>query len=108
MFCAWVVLPPNDIWKITDWPCLAFQSVAKVPDEEVSLPYASYTLLYAASVKTGDFVFWHEVLPLAVVLPPADPQPAATRANVTPAAAITASRERPLIHPSPLHRTAVN
>jgi hypothetical protein len=36
MFSACVVLPPNDIWKITCWSlCDSFQSAAKV---EVSLP----------------------------------------------------------------------
>src|SRR5215475_5069669 len=38
MFSAWVVLPPNDIWKMGDWPVFDFQSVANVPDDEVSLP----------------------------------------------------------------------
>ena len=43
MFCACVVLPPNDIWKIRLWPsCLSFQSDANV---DVSFPYASYGLL---------------------------------------------------------------
>src|SRR5215468_10608706 len=98
MFSAWVVLPPNDIEKITDWWCLAFQSVANVPDEAVSLPYASYTLLYAASVSTGELVFLQELAPLAEEPLAADEHPAATRANVAPMAA-AASRERLLIRP---------
>jgi hypothetical protein len=93
------VLPPNDIEKITDWWCLAFQSVANVPDDAVSLPYASYTLLYAARFSTGELVFLQELAPLAVGEPlAADEHPAATRANVAPIAA-AASRERLLIRP---------
>src|SRR6266567_169959 len=102
MFSAWVVLPPKDIWKISDWPCLAFQSVANVPDEEVSLPYASYGLLYAASVRTGDDVLLHEP-PAPTEAPLADEQAAAARATLTPTAA-PASRERLVIDPSLLHR----
>src|SRR5215831_10224987 len=99
MFSAWVVLPPNDIEKITDWWCAAFQPVANVPDDAVSLPYASYTLLYAASVSTGDLVFLQEPAPLAARAPlAADEHPAAIRANVAPIAA-AASRERLLIRP---------
>src|SRR5215468_8918334 len=45
MFSACVVLPPNDISKIGDWPVFDFHSVANVPDDEVILPYASYGLL---------------------------------------------------------------
>src|SRR6266568_2944810 len=103
MFCAWVVLPPKDIWKITDCLWVFFQSVAKVPDDEVSLPYASYGLLYAASVRTGDDVFLQEP-PAPAEEPLADVQAAAARATVTPKAA-PASRERLLIDPSLLHRS---
>src|SRR5262245_1543449 len=94
MFSAWVVLPPNDIWKMIDWPVLDFQSVAKVPDDEVSLPYASYGLLYAAIVRTGELVFLQELVP--PVEPLAAEQPAATSASVAPMAAV-ATRERVLI-----------
>src|SRR6516225_3787781 len=101
MFCAWVVLPPKDIWKITDCLWVFFQPVAKVPDDEVSLPYASYGLLYAESVRTGDFVCLHEPDPPPAEAPPAEAplaeeQPAATRATVAPRAT-PASRERLLI-----------
>src|SRR6266568_1526590 len=47
--------------------CLSFQSETNVPLDEVSLPYASYMLLYAASVTTGD-CDWSQ---LAAVAPPA-------------------------------------
>src|SRR6266508_239077 len=51
MFVAWVVLPPKDNCQMSDWPsCASFQSFAKF---EVILPYATYGLLYAASVMTG-------------------------------------------------------
>src|SRR4029453_6176187 len=51
MLCAWVVLPPNDIRKYTTWPSWAsFHSDCHA---EISLPYAVYGLLYAASVTTG-------------------------------------------------------
>src|SRR6266567_2757374 len=50
-FWAWVVLPPNEDWKITDWPLWeAFHWSWKA---EVSLPSTSYTVLYAARVITG-------------------------------------------------------
>src|SRR6266704_4738991 len=105
MFCAWVVLPPKDIWKITDCLWVFFQSVGKVPDDEVSLPYASYGLLYAASVRTGDFLLLHELPPPPAEAPLAeeplaDAQPAATKADVTTIAA-AASPERLLISPFP-------
>src|SRR5215475_3237334 len=98
MFSACVVLPPKDIWKMTDWPVLAFQSVAKVPDDEVSLPYASYGLLYAARVRTGESVFLQELAPLVPVVeaPFADEQAAAASASVAPMAAVATS-ERLLI-----------
>jgi len=71
---------------MTDWPVFAFQSVAKVPDDEVSLPYASYGLLYAAIVRTGELAFLQELIPV-VEEPLADVQAAATRARVPPIAA---------------------
>jgi len=88
MFSACVVLPPNDIWKITDCPVFDFQSVANVPDDEVSLPYASYGLLYAAIVRTGELVFLQELVPLTDEAPLADVQAAATKASVAPMAAV--------------------
>jgi len=99
------VLPPKDIWKITDCLWVFFQSVGKVPDDEVSLPYASYGLLYAASVRTGDFLLLHELPPPPAEAPLAeeplaDAQPAATKADVTTIAA-AASPERLLISPFP-------
>src|SRR5215211_4539711 len=51
MFVACVVLPPNDSCQIIDWSsCDSFQSFAKFV---VIFPYATYGLLYAASVRTG-------------------------------------------------------
>src|SRR5215467_722384 len=101
MFSACVVLPPKDIWKMTDWPVLAFQFVAKVPDDEVSLPYASYGLLYAASVSTGELVFLQEPTPPVDEAPLAEVQAAAVKASVAPTAKVTA-RERLLIRsPNP-------
>ena len=51
-FCACVVLPPNEVENWICWSlCDSFQSDWKV---EISLPYTSYTLLYAVTVTIGD------------------------------------------------------
>src|SRR4051794_24390803 len=76
MFVACVVLPANDIGKMTFWPlCESFQSEENV---DVSLPYASYGLLYAARVMTGESDGLHDppLPPDDAVLEP--PQAAAT------------------------------
>src|SRR5437016_13426743 len=52
MLWACVVLPPNEVRNWTSWPlCLSFHSDCHV---EINLPYATYGLLYAASVITGE------------------------------------------------------
>src|ERR687888_6043 len=85
MFSACVVLPPNDIWKISDWSCCSIQSVAKAPEDEVSLPYASYGFEYAARVMTGVSARVQspgaaETTLLALpVAPPPEPHAVATR-----------------------------
>src|SRR6476619_6865346 len=63
MLCACVVLPPNDVRNCTSWPsCASFHSDCHV---EISLPYAVYGLLYAASVTTGEAAGDAELHPAA-------------------------------------------
>src|SRR6266550_5364152 len=63
MLCACVVLPPNDVRNCTSWPsCASFHSDCHV---EISLPYARYGLLYAASVTTGEAAGEEELHPAA-------------------------------------------
>src|SRR6476469_883765 len=66
MLCACVVLPPNDVRNCTSWPsCASFHSDCHV---EISLPYARYGLLYAASVTTGEAAGEDELHPAAPAL----------------------------------------
>ena len=38
-FCAWVVLAPNEVWKMTDWP--SWSSFHLSWKAVMSLPYVS-------------------------------------------------------------------
>src|SRR4051812_21911736 len=102
MFWAWVVLPPNDIWKIRLWPlCASFHSDANI---DVSLPYASYGLLWAASVIPGASagVQAPPRVPPFVAALLLLPQPAAGAASDPAATAATAARICILYNLSPL------
>src|SRR5439155_26340150 len=68
-FCACVVLAPNEVWKMADCPLWSvFQLSWKA---EMSSPYVSYTVLYAASVTTGVLVAEQlAALPPAFAFPP--------------------------------------
>src|SRR6266702_8257676 len=56
-FWAWAVLPPNEVWKMTC--CLLCAAAHSFCQVEMSLPYASYGVLEAASVITGDLAGVH-------------------------------------------------